>query len=203
MLDQNALVPKLVTLGLKVKLAIEVLVDFLLLPEVNECAADDTDTTDPLPFVVEPCVLGTTALTETPVTTGALCKNPLPVAGLGVHADWAAIDDAVADQLADLLAGVCHCDGGCFGFIHPDTAKATAENGRGEALLQLERRHEKGKSVGPSKPSDHVWLDARQHQKDLFVPIIPNSLKPSIEAKDEQRKKESTAVIVYRDSLFH
>ena len=142
-LNQDTLVPEFVTLGLKVKLAIEVLVDFLLLPEVNECAADDTDTTDPLPFVVEPCVLGTTALTETPVTTGALCKNPLPVAGLGVHADWAAIDDAVADQLADLLAGVRHCDRGCFGFVHPDAAKATSENGRGKTLLQFQRRHRK------------------------------------------------------------
>ena len=127
-LNQDTLVPEFVTLGLEVKLAIEVLIDFLLLAEVNECAADDTDTTDPLPFVVEPCVLGTTALTETPVTTGALCKNPLPVAGLGVHTDWAAIDDAVADQLADLLAGVRHCDRGCFGLVHPDAAKATAEN---------------------------------------------------------------------------
>ena len=81
-LDEDALVPEFVTLSLKIKLTIEVLVDLLLLPEVNERAADDADTANPLPLVVEPCVLSTTALTEAPVTAGALCKNPLPVAGL-------------------------------------------------------------------------------------------------------------------------
>ena len=82
MLDQNALVPKLVTLGLKVKLAIEVLVNFLLLSEVNEGAANDADAADPLPLIIKPGVLGTAALTEAPVTTCTLSKNPLPVAGL-------------------------------------------------------------------------------------------------------------------------
>ena len=82
MLDQDALVPEFVTLGLKVELAVEMLVDFLLLPEVNERAADNADTADPLPLVVEPGVLGTTALTEAPVTAGALREDSLPVASL-------------------------------------------------------------------------------------------------------------------------
>ena len=82
MLDQNTFVPELVTLGLKIELAIEMLVNFLLLAEVNKCAADNADTANPLPFVVEPRVLGTTALTEAPVTAGTHCEDSLPMSGL-------------------------------------------------------------------------------------------------------------------------
>ena len=82
MFDEDALVPEFVTFGLEVKLAVQVLVDFLLLSEVDEGSADDADAADPLPFVVESGVLGTAALTEAPMTTGALGEDSLPVTGL-------------------------------------------------------------------------------------------------------------------------
>ena len=109
-LDQDTLVPEFVTLSLKVKLAIEVLVDLLLLPEVNECAADDADTADPLPLVVEPGILGTTALTEAPVTARTLREDTLTVTCLRMHSNGAAVDNAVADQFADLLTRIGHSD---------------------------------------------------------------------------------------------
>ena len=129
MLDKNSLVPELITLGLKIKLPVQVSVDLLLLPVVNEGPSDNPDPTDPLPLAVQPGVPGTPTLTETTVPAEPLGLDPLPVASLGVHADWPAIDNSVVDELTDLLAGVGHSNCGDFSLIHPNATKAAFEDG--------------------------------------------------------------------------
>ena len=66
-----------------------------------------------------------------------------------MHANGAAVDNAIADQLADLLARVGHCDRRGFSLIHPHATETTAEHRRRETLLQFERRHPKGHEKPP------------------------------------------------------
>ena len=140
-LDKDTLVPECVTLGLEVELPVQVSVDLLVLPALAKSPPENPDPADPLPLAVKSGILGTPALTVTTVPAEPLGLDPLPVAGLGVHADWPAVDDTVIDELTDLLTGVSHSNCGDFGFIHPNTAETALKDGSGKALLQLKRRH--------------------------------------------------------------
>ena len=80
-------------------------------------------------------LLGTLALTQTTVSADAAGGGELTGTGAGVHGDGLADDEAIADELADGLAGV-----GVGDLIHligvePNLALAAAHHGGGEALL--------------------------------------------------------------------
>lgn len=102
-------------------------------------------------------LLGTLALTETTVTADAAGGGELTGTGAGVHGDGLADDEAIADELADGLAGV-----GVGDLIHligvePNLALAAAHHGGGEALL--------GAKVDP------VWCKKKQSVSMKSKPI--------------------------------
>lgn len=80
-------------------------------------------------------VLGTLALTQTAVTTDPAGLTKLAGAGTRVHGDGLADDEAIADELADGLAGVGVGDLVHLIGVEPDLALAAADHGGGEALL--------------------------------------------------------------------
>lgn len=80
-------------------------------------------------------VLGTLTLTQTAVTTDAAGLVQLAGAGARVHGDGLADDEAIADELADGLAGVGVGDLGHLIGVEPNLALAAADHGGGEALL--------------------------------------------------------------------
>lgn len=80
-------------------------------------------------------VLGTLALTQATVTADTAGLVELTCAGTGVHGDGLADDQAIADELADGLAGVGVGDLAHLVGVEPDLALAAADHGGGEALL--------------------------------------------------------------------
>lgn len=102
-------------------------------------------------------LLGTLALTQTTVSADAAGGGELTGTGAGVHGDGLADDEAIADELADGLAGV-----GVGDLIHligvePNLALAAAHHGGGEALL--------GAKVDP------VWCKKKQSVSMKSKPI--------------------------------
>ena len=80
-------------------------------------------------------VRSTLPLTETSVSTDTASCGQLTGTGARVHGDRLADDEAIGDQLADGLTGVCVGDFVDFIGIEPDLALAAASDGRREALL--------------------------------------------------------------------
>lgn len=80
-------------------------------------------------------VLGTLALTQTAVTANPAGLSELTGAGTRVHGDGLADDEAIADELADGLAGVGVGDLVHLIGVEPNLALAAANHGGGEALL--------------------------------------------------------------------
>jgi hypothetical protein len=80
-------------------------------------------------------VLGTLTLTQTAVSADSASSVELTGTGAGVHGDGLADDEAIADELADSLAGVGVGDLIHLIGIEPNLALAAAHHGGGEALL--------------------------------------------------------------------
>lgn len=80
-------------------------------------------------------VLGTLTLTQTAVSADSAGSVELTGTGAGVHGDGLADDEAIADELADGLAGVGVGDLIHLIGIEPNLALAAAHHGGGEALL--------------------------------------------------------------------
>lgn len=102
-------------------------------------------------------LLGTLALTQTTVSADAAGGGELTGTGAGVHGDGLADDEAIADELADGLAGVGVGDLGHLIGIEPNLALAAAHHGGGEALL--------GAKVDP------VWCKKKQSVSMKSKPI--------------------------------
>ena len=73
----------------------------------------------------------------------------LPGAGTRVHGDGLADDEAILDELADSLAGVCVGDFADLVGVEPDLALSATNHGGREALLSAE--------VDPIKQSVSVF----------------------------------------------
>jgi hypothetical protein len=151
MFNQDPLVPELVALCLQIQFPVEMPVNFGFLAEFNHCATDNTDSADPLPLGVKARVLCPAPLAEAPMTALPLGFDALPVSGLRMHSNWPAIDETIVDQFADLLAGIGESNIGILGFVHPNAANTAAKDRGGKSLLELQRRHAKGRPK-PSKP---------------------------------------------------
>jgi hypothetical protein len=80
-------------------------------------------------------VLGTLTLTQTAVSADSAGSVELTGTGAGVHGDGLADDEAIADELADGLAGVGVGDLAHLIGIEPNLALAAAHHGGGQALL--------------------------------------------------------------------
>lgn len=80
-------------------------------------------------------VLGTLTLTQTAVSADSAGSVELTGTGAGVHGDGLADDEAIADELADGLAGVGVGDLSHLIGIEPNLALAAAHHGGGQALL--------------------------------------------------------------------
>ena len=70
--------------------------------------------------------------------------------GTGVHGDGLADDEAILDELADGLAGVCVGDFADLVGVKPDLALSAADHGGREALLRAE--------IDPVRQSLSVFL---------------------------------------------
>ncbi len=81
---------------------------------------------------------GTLSLTEATVATITSGQVQLAGSGSGVHGDGLADDEAIADELADGLAGVGVGDLADLIGIEPDLSLAAPDDGRGKALLRAE-----------------------------------------------------------------
>lgn len=84
------------------------------------------------------------------MTTLTASKVELTSAGARVHGDGLADDEAIADELADSLAGVGVGDLVHLIGVEPNLALAAADHGGGEALL--------GAKVDPEKKKVEVSL---------------------------------------------
>lgn len=80
----------------------------------------------------------TLSLTEATVTTITTGQVQLASSGSRVHGDGFADDEAIADELADGLAGVGIGDLADLVGIEPDLALAASDDGGREALLRAE-----------------------------------------------------------------
>ena len=141
MLCKVTLVPEFVTLSHKVKPAVKMAINFLLLALLCEDTSKDTDSADPKELLVGTSVLGTTPLTEASMPTLPLGDKALVVAVVGVCSNWATHDQTIFDEFADLLAGVGHGDGGNFCFIHPHTVNTAFEDRGCKTLLETKAGH--------------------------------------------------------------
>jgi hypothetical protein len=65
------------------------------------------------------------------------CSGQFSGAGTGVHGDGLADDEAILDELADGLAGVCVCDFALLAGVEPDLALTAAD----DCVLVLELGH--------------------------------------------------------------
>jgi len=72
------------------------------------------------------------------VATDSSGSGQLPGAGTRVHGDGLADNEAIVDELADGLAGVCVGDLVHLIGVKPDLALSATDNGRREALLRAE-----------------------------------------------------------------
>ena len=138
MLDQGALVLEGVTLAGVVQLVVQVLVDLAAGTILDEKTAEDTKTAHPEDLRGHTSIGGTLALTETTVAAFTTSGVQLTGTGSGVHGDGLADNEAIADELADGLAGVGVGDLGDLVGIEPDLVLAAADDRRGQALLSAE-----------------------------------------------------------------
>ena len=83
-------------------------------------------------------VRGTLSLTHTPVPSSPPRSGQLPGARARVHGNRLADDEAIADKLADRLAGVGVGDLVDLVRVEPDLALATVGHGGRQALLSAE-----------------------------------------------------------------
>jgi len=134
-LNQSALVLEGVTLAQVVQLVVEVLVDLAGGTVADEQTTEDTHAAHPEDLAGHTGILGTLALTQTAVTTDAAGRGELTGAGTRVHGDGLADDEAIANELADGLAGVGVGDLVHLIGVEPNLALAAADHGGGEALL--------------------------------------------------------------------
>ena len=98
-------------------------------------------------------ILGTLPLTETPVSADPPGLSEFAGTSTRVHCLGLVDDEAIAQQLADGLAGVGGGDFVDFIRIQPDLALAAADHGRGQALLcakvDPDSKRARGKSQSP------------------------------------------------------
>jgi hypothetical protein len=140
-LDERTLVLERVTLAQMVELVVQVLVDLAGGAVLDEQTAEDTQAAHPedltVPFLSHkyptppsqtpkmcnlrghPSIRRTLPLTETPVPTDPPRGRQLPRAAPRVHGDGLADDEAIADELADGLAGIGVADLGDFVGVKP------------------------------------------------------------------------------------
>lgn len=165
-LNQSALVLEGVTLAQVVQLVVEVLVDLAGGTVADEQTTEDTHAAHPEDLAGHTGVLGTLALTQTAVTTDAAGLVELTGAGTRVHGDGLADDKAIADELADGLAGVGVGDLVHLIGVEPNLALAAADHGGGEALL--------GAKVDPDGRKMSSSAFAHNTLSDrLFPPVFP------------------------------
>ena len=105
-LNQGALVLEGVTLAGVVQLVVQVLVDLARGTVLDEKAAEDTEATHPEDLLRHTGIGSTLALTEASVAALTAGQVQLTGARPRVLSNGLADDEAVADELADGLAGV-------------------------------------------------------------------------------------------------
>ena len=135
MLNEGTLVLEGVTLAGVVQLVVQVLVDLAAGTVLDQKTAEDTEAAHPEDLLGHTSIGGTLALTETTVTTKAAGGVQLTGARSRVHGDGLADDEAIADELADGLAGVGVGDLADLVGVQPDLVLSAANDRRGQALL--------------------------------------------------------------------
>jgi hypothetical protein len=134
-LDESALVLEGVTLAQVVELVVEVLVDLARGTVADEQATENTHAAHPEDVAGHTGLLGTLTLTQAAVSADSAGLVELTGASTGVHGHGLADNEAIADELADGLAGVGVGDLVHLIGVEPNLALAAAHHGGGEALL--------------------------------------------------------------------
>ena len=139
--NESTLVLEGVTLGEVVELVVEVLVDLASGTVLDEKTAEDSEAAHPEDLAGHTSILGTLPLTETTVSANSSGGSQGSGTGTGVCGNRLADDEAIANELADGLAGVGVGDFVNLVGVEPDLALSAADNGRREALLRAEIDH--------------------------------------------------------------
>ena len=139
-LDEGTLVLEGVTLGRGVERVVEVVGDLARVSVLSEQATEDALTTHPLDGRSETSLRGTVTLTGTAVSAESLGGLHLPHAGPAVDDGWLLDDEAILDELADVLARVGVGNLRLLVRVEPDLSLADLEDGRCQSLLRLEVR---------------------------------------------------------------
>lgn len=102
--NQNSLVLELVTLRLHVEMTIDVVIDLSLLSVLAEKASKDSLSSDPHDLSGHTGLSGTSALSETRVSSLTLGFEIQSNSGTGVHSNGLLNDQTALDQLSDGLS---------------------------------------------------------------------------------------------------
>merc|ERR1712215_221352 len=140
-LHEHTLVLEHVALALHVEGVVQVAVDLLSLAVLLQETTQHPHAPHPKDLHGHTSVGRTLALSGASVSALAASDRVLAHTSTRVHSDGLADDEAILDQLADVLAGISVGDLICLVGIEPNLVLATFKNSRGEPLLKPESTH--------------------------------------------------------------
>jgi len=135
-LHEDTLVLEDVTLALHVQVVVQVFVDLLRLAVAHQQATQDTHAPDPDDLLRHTCIGRTLSLARPCVATLAPSLGILPHARARVHSHRLADDQAVLDELANVLTRVSVGDLIRLVWVEPDLVFAAFQHLCGESLLR-------------------------------------------------------------------
>lgn len=140
-LDQDVLVLELVTLGSKVELVVDVLVDLLGVSISLQKTSEDTGSADGQNLGWHTGITGTLLVTSTLMATLSLLSLVALYTGAGVHMDLSSDDKTILVELSDVLTGVGKSNLVGLIWINPDSLTSALKNGSGKSALKSEHSH--------------------------------------------------------------
>jgi len=139
--DQDSLVLVLVTLGGKVEVVVDMLVDFLLGSILSEESSEDSLSSDPENLLGGSGFLGTSSFTGTSVSAFSLGEIVGSCSCSRVDSDVSSDDETILDELSDAHSGVGKGDFVGFIGIEPESLLSALQHGSGKSLLKSEDHH--------------------------------------------------------------
>jgi len=134
--NQDSLVLVLVTLGGKVEVMVNVLIDFLLGSILSEESSEDSLSSDPENLLGSSGFLGTSSFTGTSVSAFSLSKIVGSCSCSRVDGDVSSDDETILDELSDAHSGVGKGDFIGFIRVEPKSLLSAFQNGSSESLLK-------------------------------------------------------------------
>lgn len=126
---QDTLVLELVTLAAAVELVVEVLVDLLSLAVLAKETTQDTLSSHPEDLERHTSVAGTLSLTKASVATLGLGSHEALMSSLGVDSIRSLDNEAILDQLADVLSAVGQANVGGLVRVQPHLVLTNLQHG--------------------------------------------------------------------------